>query len=48
MSGKPRRVPCLDGAEIAAVRQWTFKPAKKDGQTVPCWFNVGVPFPPKR
>ena len=48
MSGKPRRVPCLDGAEIAAVRQWTFKPAKKDGQTVPCWFNVGVPFAPKR
>jgi serine/threonine-protein kinase len=42
-----RRAPALDEAATAAVRQWTFKPAKKDGQTVPCWFNVGVPFPPK-
>ena len=43
-----RKAPSLDEAATAAVRQWTFKPAKKDGQTVPCWFNVGVPFPPKR
>jgi protein TonB len=43
-----RRAPSLDEAAMAAVRQWTFRPAKKDGQTVPCWFNVGVPFPPKQ
>jgi serine/threonine-protein kinase len=42
-----RRAPSLDEAATAAVRQWTFRPAKKNGQPVPCWFNVGVPFPPK-
>jgi protein TonB len=42
-----RRAPALDEAATAAVRQWTFRPAKKNGQPVPCWFNVGVPFPPK-
>jgi protein TonB len=42
-----RKAPALDSAATAAVRQWTFKPAKKNGQPVPCWFNVGVPFPPK-
>jgi protein TonB len=41
-----RKAPLLDGAAAAAVRQWTFSPAKKNGQPVPCWFNVGVPFPP--
>jgi len=41
-----QKSPLLDGAAAAAVRQWTFKPARKDGQPVPCWFNVGVPFPP--
>ncbi len=43
-----RRAPSLDEAAMAAVRQWTFRPAKKNGQAVPCWFNVGVPFPPKK
>jgi serine/threonine-protein kinase len=43
-----RRAPLLDGAAAAAVRQWTFSPARKNGQPVPCWFNVGVPFPPAR
>jgi protein TonB len=43
-----RKAPLLDGAAAAAVRQWTFSPARKGGQPVPCWFNVGVPFPPKR
>jgi protein TonB len=43
-----RRAPALDEAATAAVRQWTFRPAKKNGQAVPCWFNVGVPFPPKK
>jgi protein TonB len=43
-----RKAPLLDGAAAAAVRQWTFSPARKDGQSVPCWFNVGVPFPPAK
>jgi protein TonB len=43
-----RKTPLLDGAAAAAVRQWTFKPAKKNGQPVACLFNVGVPFPPVR
>jgi protein TonB len=38
----------LDGAAAAAVRQWTFSPATKAGKPVPCWFNVGVPFPPAK
>jgi serine/threonine-protein kinase len=41
-----QKAPLLNGAAAASVRQWTFKPARKDGQPVPCWFNVGVPFPP--
>jgi len=43
-----QKAPLLDGAAAAAVRQWTFSPATKDGQPVPCWFNVGVPFPPAK
>jgi serine/threonine-protein kinase len=43
-----RKAPLLDGAAAAAVRQWTFSPARKDGQAVPSWFNVGVPFPPAK
>jgi len=43
-----RRAPLLDGAAAAAVRQWTFRPARKNGQPVACWFNVGVPFPPAK
>lgn len=34
----------LDDAVIAAVKQWTFSPARKHGQAVSCWFNVGVPL----
>jgi protein TonB len=34
----------LDEAVIAAVKQWTFSPARKRGQAVSCWFNVGVPL----
>ena len=33
----------LDDAVVAAVRQWTFSPAKKKGEAVSCWMNVGVP-----
>ena len=43
-----RRPRCSTAAAAAAVRQWTFSPARKGGQPVPCWFNVGVPFPPAK
>jgi protein TonB len=34
----------LSAAAAATVRQWTFAPAKKKGQPVSCWINVGVVF----
>jgi periplasmic protein TonB len=34
----------LGAAAAATVRQWTFAPAKKKGQPVSCWVNVGVVF----
>jgi TonB family protein len=52
-SGHPSRVALLrksksgrrlDEAVIAAVNQWTFSPAKKRGEAVSCWFNLGVPI----
>ena len=52
-TGNPSRVSLLrrsragqpmDDAVIAAVNQWTFSPARKKGQAVSCWFNVGVPI----
>jgi TonB family protein len=33
-----------DEAVVAAVTQWTFSPARKQGEPVNCWFNVGVPL----
>ena len=33
----------LDDAIVAAVKQWTFVPARKRGEAVSCWFHVGVP-----
>lgn len=33
----------LDDAVVAAVQRWTFSPAKKKGEAVSCWLNVGVP-----
>jgi len=41
-----QKVSAFDAAAVAAVRQWEFFPARKDGQPVACWFNVGVPFQP--
>jgi TonB family protein len=35
--------PSVDDAVVAAVKQWTFAPAKKKGETVSCWLNIGVP-----
>jgi eukaryotic-like serine/threonine-protein kinase len=43
-----RKASSLDGAAVAAVRQWKFSPALKDGKPVSCWFAVGVPFAPPR
>ena len=34
----------LAAAAAATVRQWSFAPAKKKGQPVSCWVNVGVVF----
>jgi TonB family protein len=51
-SGHPSRVSLLrrskagtrlDNAVLAAVNRWTFTPARKRGEAVSCWFNVGVP-----
>ena len=33
-----------DEAVVAAVTQWTFSPARKRGEPVNCWYNVGVPL----
>jgi nicotinate-nucleotide--dimethylbenzimidazole phosphoribosyltransferase len=34
--------PSLDDAIVAAVKQWTFVPARKRGEAVSCWYHVGV------
>ena len=33
----------VDDAVVTAVKQWTFSPARKKGEAVSCWLNVGVP-----
>jgi protein TonB len=52
-SGRPSRVtllrrsktgPRLDDAVIAAVNQWTFSPARRRGEPVSSWYNMGVPI----
>jgi TonB family protein len=52
-SGHPFRVsvlrkskagPSLDNAVIAAVSRWAFSPAKRRGEAVSCWLNMGVPI----
>jgi TonB family protein len=52
-SGHPFRVsllrksktgPGLDNAVIAAVNRWAFSPAKRRGESVSCWLNMGVPI----
>jgi type II secretion system protein J len=39
MLGRPS-----DEAVVAAVTQWTFSPATKQGEPVNCWFHIGVPL----
>ncbi len=34
----------LDDAVVAAVTQWTFSPARKRGEAVSCWYNIGLPL----
>jgi protein TonB len=34
----------VDDAVVAAVKQWTFSPARKKGEPVSCWYHVGVPI----
>jgi TonB family protein len=34
----------LDDAVVAAVTQWTFSPARRRGEAVSCWYNIGVPL----
>ena len=50
--GRPSRVsllrkskvgPRVDDAVIAAVNQWTFSPARRKGEAVSSWFNIGIP-----
>jgi TonB family protein len=52
-TGHPSRVSLLrgsrlgrssDDAVMAAVTQWTFSPARKKGEAVNCWYNIGVPL----
>ena len=51
-SGRPSRVtllrksktgPRVDDAVINAVNQWKFSPARRRGEAVSSWFNIGVP-----
>jgi TonB family protein len=41
---RSRLGPAADEAVIAAVKQWTFSPARRRGEAVSCWLNVGVPL----
>jgi periplasmic protein TonB len=34
----------LDDAVVAAVTEWTFSPARRRGEAVSCWYNIGVPL----
>ena len=34
--------PVIDDAVVAAVKQWSFTPARKNGEAVSCFYHVGV------
>jgi TonB family protein len=36
--------PSWDRAVVEAVEQWTFSAARKGGEPVSCWYNIGVPL----
>lgn len=40
-------VPGLDSAAVAAVRRWTFEPARSNGRPVTVWVAVPIRFPPQ-
>ena len=40
--------PYLDFAAVQAIRQWTFKPATKNGKPVPFTANITLVFDPER
>lgn len=37
-------IPLLDGAAVAAVRQWVFLPAKSDGNPIAVWVVIPIRF----
>ena len=39
-----RSIPALDAAAVDAIARWKFKPARRDGRTVPAWVAVPVTF----
>jgi protein TonB len=39
-----RSIPLLDGAAIAAIRQWSFAPARFDGEPRMVWVQIPVRF----
>lgn len=39
-----KSIPLLDSAAVAAVRQWTFKPARGAGKPVSVWMGVPIKF----
>src|SRR5262249_31795959 len=41
---RSRSGAALDDAVIAAVNRWTFSPARRRGEAVSCWLNLGVPI----
>ena len=41
---KSKHGQSLDDAVVAAVTQWRFSPARKRGEAVSSWYNVGVPL----
>jgi TonB family protein len=52
-SGSPSQVEVVRGvrggiteAAVAAVRRWSFEPARKDGVAVKTWTTVPIPFEP--
>jgi protein TonB len=41
---KSKQGRSLDDAVVAAVTQWRFSPAKRRGEPVSSWYNIGVPL----